>query len=71
MNPLLLAVLRYGVTGLQTCTPTFIRVEYSTGECVEFGGEILTRLNDDLARLIAFMATPREDVFDNDDFREQ
>lgn len=71
MNPMLLHALRYGVTGSQSCAPTFIRVEFSTGETIEFDGELLTRLNDDLARIVGFMMTPREDVFDNDDFREK
>jgi hypothetical protein len=70
MNPMLLHTLRYGVTGIDACTPTFIRVEFSTGESIEFEGELLTRLNDDLSRLIKLMTTPREDVFDNEDFRQ-
>jgi hypothetical protein len=71
MNPMLLHALRYGVTGNQSCTPTFIRVEFTTGETIEFDGEALLRLNDDLGRIVQFMMKPREEVFDNEDFREK
>jgi len=74
MNPALLHALRFGVSGNSACTPTFIRVEFSTGESVEFNGEVLTRLNDDLATIVrhVIMAhAEKEPIFDSEEFRNE
>lgn len=69
---MLLHFLRYGVTGNPACRPVHVRVEYSTGESLEFEGEALGRLTDEIGRVLSYIVQAqieKEPVYDNDDFR--
>lgn len=76
MNNMLLHVLRFGVSGNSACAPSFIRIEYNTGETVELEGEALLKLTTELTQLLVLIATSSqkkadEPVFDSEDFRSK
>jgi hypothetical protein len=73
---MLLHALRFGVTGNAACTPSFIRVEYNTGEALELEGEALMRLNSQLTQVLMLLAASAgeeadEPLFNSEDFRDK